>query len=211
MAVLFQRIAQGTDPPVHHIRGADDIGAGFGLAEGLFHQRLDSGVIDDFTVDDKPVMAIGIIRVQRHVGHYRDTGHGGLDRAGGTVGQVFWVPGLGTIQRFQRGIGIGEQTNHRDTQIGGLLGGFDDLINTAAHDTRHRGHGLFYAFTVTYKNRPDQIICAERMFAHQSANLCRLAGATKTGGGKSGLCGFHGFTSLGTFPLGGMELNARQG
>ena len=46
MARSLECIANRADAPVHHVRRRDDIGAGLGVAQRLFHQRRDGGVVE---------------------------------------------------------------------------------------------------------------------------------------------------------------------
>ena len=45
-AVGLQRLADGLDAAVHHVRGGDDVGPGMGVDEGLFGQPLQRGVVE---------------------------------------------------------------------------------------------------------------------------------------------------------------------
>ena len=72
-------------------------------------------------------------RVQRHICHDRDIRNRRLDRAGCSVGQVVWVPCLGTVFGFLGRIGVGEQTDRGNAQIGRLFRGVYQFINAAAH------------------------------------------------------------------------------
>ena len=51
-----------------------------------------------------------------------------------------------------------------------MVGGFDQLVDTAPHNARHRGDWIFYIVTIAYKNWPDKVVDAEVVFARQGAD-----------------------------------------
>ncbi len=160
MARAFEGGADCADPAIHHVRGANDVCASVSLAHGLFDKSLDGFVIEDFPISHKPIMAIDVIGIERHIGHHRDFRHCGFDRAGRPVRQVVGVPRFGAIGGFEGRIGIGKEADRRNAKIGGFAGGLDNFVDRAAHDAGHRGHGFLDPFAIAHKHRPDQVIDA---------------------------------------------------
>ena len=83
--------------------GPEDVGPGLGLRQAHLDQRLDRLVVQDDAVAHQPVMAVDVVGVERHIGHHRDLGHLGLDRADGAVRQVVGVPRLSQSSVFSAG------------------------------------------------------------------------------------------------------------
>ncbi|EWS66003.1 hypothetical protein Y695_00717 [Hydrogenophaga sp. T4] len=70
-ALGLQGTADGTDAAVHHVAGRHHVHTGFGLREGLLHQDVHRGVVQDVVVlVQQPVLAVAGERVERHVGHH---------------------------------------------------------------------------------------------------------------------------------------------
>ena len=79
----LQRLADGADAAVHHVRRSDDVGAGRGLDQRLLGEHRDGVVVDDIALDvDQPVMAVRGVGIERDVGQHADFRHRVLDRLG---------------------------------------------------------------------------------------------------------------------------------
>ena len=83
------------------------------------------------------IVSVVVVGVQRHVGHHRQVGRGGLDGADGAVGDVVGVPGLGAILGLERRIGIGKDADRGDAKGRGLFRGPNRPVNRLARHTRH--------------------------------------------------------------------------
>ena len=71
---------------------------------------------------DQPVVAVGVVGVERHVEHDPDLRHRRLDRAGGAADEVLRVPGLGRLRVLVGRLGEGEERDAGDAERRRLLG-----------------------------------------------------------------------------------------
>ena len=63
----IQRLPNGADAPVHHVRWRDHVAARLGLDDGLLREDLDGFVVQDLSVDDEAVLAMGRVGIQGDV------------------------------------------------------------------------------------------------------------------------------------------------
>ena len=191
--VLLQRAADHADAAVHHVRGAEDVAAGLGLGERLFLQRQQRLVVEDHAVAHDPVMAVGVVGVERHVEQHAHLRDRVLDRAGGGVDEVVGVPGFFGPGRLVLGLGVGEERDAGDPEVGGPAGGLDRTVDGQAGDAGHRGDRLLGVDALAHEDRPDQVLGAQARLAHQVADPAGLAqapGAREREGREAG--GAHG-------------------
>jgi hypothetical protein len=146
------------DAPVHHVRGAEDVGARLGLRQRHLHQRLDRLVVDDLAVAHDPVMAVGVVGVERDVGHHRDLRDRLLDRADRAVRQVVGVPGLGAILGLQRRRRYRERGRSPGMPRScGLARGLHDPCRPTGARRRASRQRFLHALAVAHEDRPDQV------------------------------------------------------
>ena len=122
MARSLQRVPDGTDTPVHHVRRGDDVAAGRGLDQSLADQLIDRGVIGDAVAVQHAVMTVRGEGIQRHVADHADIGGGildGLDRIGN---QAVRVEGLRAGVVFFGRIDMREDRHGRNAERFGLFG-----------------------------------------------------------------------------------------
>ncbi len=67
-AALVERLADGADAAVHHVRRRDDVGAGGGVRDGRSHELLDRRIVGDLVVDDDAAVAVVGVLAQADVG-----------------------------------------------------------------------------------------------------------------------------------------------
>ncbi len=95
MTVFLQRAADGTDAPVHHVRGRDHVGTGFGVGQRLALQRLDGDVVDHIAgVVDDPVLPVGGEGVQGGIRDQAQLRNRLFHRAHRPLSQAVGIPGL---------------------------------------------------------------------------------------------------------------------
>ena len=92
-------LAHRTDPPVHHVRGRDDVAAGAGLDDRLPLQDLDGLVILDIAVADDPVMAVRGERVERHIAQHAELGQRLLQRRDRAADEIAGVDRVAAFRR----------------------------------------------------------------------------------------------------------------
>jgi hypothetical protein len=165
------------DAAVHHVGGADDVAARLRLDQRLAAKHFDRLVVVDPVATQDAVMPVAGIGVERHVAHDADVGDRRLDGAGGAADEVALVQRLAAALVAQRVVGEGEQRDHGDAEVAGLLGGLDAAFDGEAHDARHRRHRLVGPRALAHEDRPDQVAGADRRLAHQTARPFALAHA----------------------------------
>ena len=169
-AVGLQRLSDGLDATVHHVRGGDHIGPGMGVDEGLFGQPFETGVIEDAAVLDHAVVAVVGVAVQGDVGddaHLRGRVLDGLDAVGD---QAVRVGRAGADRVLDRAIDIGEQGHGGDAETAGLDGGLRCFFRRQAEDAGHGGDRNAVLGAVMDDQRPDQIGGGEDRLGDQPAH-----------------------------------------
>ena len=131
-------------------------------ASAMPDQRLDALVVQDDIVADDPVMAVGVIGIERHIRHYRDLDPGIPDRTGGSVRQVVRVPRLfAKSSGLQRGIRYRGRCRSRGCPRVAASRAASTSRSTLK-DVRHPGidaTGIaFDPVPSRHENRPDQIV-----------------------------------------------------
>ena len=177
-----QRLADGADAAVHHVRRRDDVAAGFGLHQRLPHQYRDRLVVEDPAVLDQPVMAVAGEGIERDVAEHAEIGKFLLDRAHRLAHEVIGVERLRAVLVAQGRLGIGKQRDAGDVQFHRALGVAHGLIDGEPVDAGHRGDGGALVVAVDHEQRPDQIVGGEHVFAHQPPRPFRLAVAARAHG-----------------------------
>ncbi|MNO83942.1 hypothetical protein D3C76_752690 [compost metagenome] len=189
----FESLADRLDATVHHVRRRDDLGAGFGMGQGLADQCVDGDVVLHiaFFVENT-VLAMGGERVQRDVGDHPQFRELRTQGTGGALGNTVRVPGFGGIQRLEFCRGHREQRQRRNPQLDPFCRFFQQQIDGQALDARHRGHRFATVFTVQHEHRQDQVIDGQDVFTDQTTRevvttIAAQAGCREqtVGGGKA--------------------------
>src|SRR5208282_5945408 len=94
-----ERVADRADPPVHHVGGRDDVGAGARLVQGLAHEGLDRLVIENANLAsralaDEAVVTVARIRIEGDVGDQAELREFALDCAAGPADEIAFAKGL---------------------------------------------------------------------------------------------------------------------
>ena len=87
----IERLADGSDPPIHHIGRGNDVAPGLGLHDGLPAQYLDGFVIRHIAVTDDAVMPMRGERVERDIAQHAQPGHGLLQRRNRQTNEIAGV------------------------------------------------------------------------------------------------------------------------
>ena len=171
-----RRLADRADAAVHHVGRRDDVAAGFRLHQRLLDQNRDGLVVENDAVAQQAVMAVAGKGIERDVAEDADLGHFLLDGADGAADQIVRVERLAARLVAQRRIGVGEQRDAGDAQLGGALGLAHRLIDAQALDARHRRHRRARLVAVHHEQRPDQVVGGERRSRAPCGAPIRCAG-----------------------------------
>ncbi len=114
-------------------------------------------------------MAMARIGIERHVDHDADVGNLFLDGARRPAHQIVAVEGLAAGRVAQGRIGIGKQGDERNAERRGLCGVADRLVDRQPLHAGHGLHGVAPVVAIDQKQRPDQIVDAQRRLAVEPA------------------------------------------
>ena len=148
---------------------------------GLLHQDLDRLVVDDRAVAQQAVMTVAGIGIERDVAEDADLRHLFLDRANGATDQVVRIERLAAVLVAPLGIGVGEQRDARDGELGRPFGVAHRLIDRQPLDARHGGDRDPRLGPIDEEQRPDQIVGGQDILAHQPPRPLRFAVAARAG------------------------------
>ena len=103
------------------------------------HQHRHGLVVEDDAVAQQAVMAVAGVGIERHVAEHADLRHLLLDGADGAADQVVGVERLaaGLVAQFR--VGVGEQRDAGDGELGRALGLAHRLVDRQPLDAGHRG------------------------------------------------------------------------
>ena len=101
VAFGFQRIANCTNPAVHHVAGCHDVHARPGLAQRLTHQHGGGFFVHDVAMRiGQAVLAVGGEGVERHIGHHAQLRKALFKLAHHTRHQAIGVGGFHAVKGF---------------------------------------------------------------------------------------------------------------
>ncbi len=168
--VLVQSSANGADAAVHHVAGGHNVHASLGLRLGLADQHGDRLFVQDVTgFVQNAVLAVAGVGVQSHVSQHAQLGELLLEHAHHARNQAVRVGGFAAIRRFQGRVDGREQGHHGDAQLQTLFGHAHQFIRRIAHDAWHGADLLLNSLAFTHKDRVDQVVGGQAVFAHQTA------------------------------------------
>ncbi len=151
---LLQGGADGADTAVHHIGGSDDVGAGFGMRQGLTGQHRHRLVIHDVPgVVDDAVLSVSGVRIQRDVRNHCKIGMGVLDSPHRSLNEAVGVGALDAIEALLVGIDYREQGDGGDAQFDRLAERAEQPVDALALDARHRLDLLRPIIAIENENR----------------------------------------------------------
>ena len=137
-------------------------------------ERFERGVVGDLVADQQAVMAVGGVRVERHVANDADVGRARLDRPHRAAYEVVGIEGFGGPLVAEVRIGVGKQREGGNAQVGGLFRRRGGEVDRQPLDARHGGDRLPRLLAVHDEDRPDQVGGRERGLRHERARPSRL-------------------------------------
>ena len=156
-ALVIERFTDGTDPPIHHVAGSNQIRTGSGLHHRLLAEQLDGFVVEHHPLlTDDAVMSIAGIGIKRDIRHDRHLGKLLLQLADGTRNQAVLVEALGAVFGFEFLRHLGEEHHAADAEIPGPLHFAGELVKAPAIGTRH-GTDRLHICTLMHKEGIDEI------------------------------------------------------
>ena len=178
--LLIEGLADGPNPAVHHVAGADQVGTGPGLGHGLLAEHRHRLIIEHHPpIADDAVVAIAGIGIQGHVGHDRHARMHLLEPANGSGDQAMLVEALGPVLRFEAVGHLGEQHHAADAQLPGATHLLHQPLQAPAHGPWH-GPDRLVAGALMHKERIDEVGGAELVLPHhrpQGRGAAQPAGA----------------------------------
>ena len=142
----IERLADRANAPIHHVGRCDDVAAGFGLNNGLLDQYGDSFVVEDDAVAQQPVVAMTGKGVKRHITEDADLRHFPLDCADGPADEIVRVKRFASRLIAQARIGVWEERDARNGQMGSTLGLTDRMVDRQPLNAGHGGNGMRVRF-----------------------------------------------------------------
>ena len=148
----------------------------------LLHQHLDRLVVDDLVAAHQAVMAVAGVGIERDVAQDADVGHFLLDGADRLADQIVGIERFAAALVAQLRIGVGEQRDAGDVELGRAHRLAHRLIDREPLDARHRGDRHARIRAVDDEQRPDQVVGGEHVLAHHAPRPFGLAVAPHAGG-----------------------------
>ena len=168
MPGLVQGGADHADTSVHHVGGRYHIAARLGLHDGLLAKDGVGLVIQDAPLPHQTVMAIGIVRVERHVADDTEVRQLLLQPAHGAADEVIG------IYRFVRARGllirldIGKESQGWNAERLCFARSRDQAVDAVTHDAGHGINRRAGTFAVAQEHRPDQLVGRQYVLRHHS-------------------------------------------
>ena len=119
-ARLVEALADRPHPPVHHVRGGDDVGARLRVRDGHPGEQRQGRVVLHLAVLDDAAVAVRGVLAQAHVGDDQQLLAGGADRADRLLHDAVVGVALGAHRVLGRG--QAEEDHPADPQLLDLLG-----------------------------------------------------------------------------------------
>ena len=127
-------------------------------------------------------MAVTGEGIERDIAQDADVRHFLLDGADGPAHQIVFVERFAAGLVAQARVGIGEQRDAGDGQLGGALSLAHRLVDGKALDAGHRGDRGPRILPVHDEQRPDQVVGGEDVFLHHAARPLAAPVAPQPGG-----------------------------
>ena len=124
------------DAAVHHVRGRDDVGAGFGMGERHLGQHLQGEVVVDVAVLDDAAVTVAGVFAEADVGDDEQLRHLFLEGGDRHLDDALLVVGAGAGFVLLRR--DAEQQHPGDAQLPHLLGFLDQVVDRLLVAARHR-------------------------------------------------------------------------
>ncbi len=141
----------------------------------LLDERSNGFVIDDFIADQKSVVAVAGVGIERDVENDADVETGFLHRARCPADQVAGVEGFARVFGSERRVGEGKEGDRRDAELFSFARGVHDEVDGEAFDAGHGGDGLALRLALDDEQRPDEIAGRKRALGDEPARPARFA------------------------------------
>src|SRR5262249_54206335 len=117
--------------------------------------------------------------IESHGPEYPNLRHSLLDGPNGTTYQIVRIERLASVLVAALRVGIGKEREAGNGKLGGALGLSHGFVNREALDARHRVDRRARLRSFGEEQRPDQIMRAQGVLAHQAPRPLRLAVAAR--------------------------------
>ena len=153
MIRLFQGGADGADAAIHHVRGRNDVCAGFRMRQGLPGQHRDRFVVHHVSgIVNDAILAVRGVGVQGDVGNYDNVGIGFLDGPDRALNESVGIGALGAIETLPVGVDDREQGDSGYAQVDRLAERIEQPIDGLTLDAGHRLDLFSTIVTIEHEN-----------------------------------------------------------
>ena len=135
--LTLERLADCADATVHHVGWSQHIASGLRLRQRLTDQRFEGFVVGDLAFDEKAVMSVRGVGIERNVADDAHLRHARLDGADRPADEIFRVERLARRVVPKVRLRIGEKRNGRHAKLRGLFSGVDRKIHREPLHARH--------------------------------------------------------------------------
>ncbi len=185
MTRLLERLADRSDPAIHHVGWSDDVGAGLSLDERLLGQHLHGVVVDHLARRiGEAVVPVAGVRVERDVGQHSDLRHRVLDRLDRAADEVVGVERLARVVRAQLAGRVGEQGDAGNSEVGGEADAAGQLVDAPARHAGKRADRLLAVRALADEQGPDEVARVQPMLGEHRAHPRGNAAAAHAQGGE---------------------------
>src|SRR6516165_4385998 len=125
------------------------------------------------------IMSVAGVGIESDVAEYPDLRHSLLDCPNGTTYQIVRIERFASVLVAALRVGIGKEREAGNGKLGGALGLSHGFVNREALDARHRLGRSARLRSFGEEQRPDQVMRAQGVLAHQAPRPLRLAVAAR--------------------------------
>src|SRR5271157_5852026 len=125
-------------------------------------------------------MAMAGIRIKRDIGDEAEIWHFAFYRAACAADEIFGIERFAGLLVPQARVGKGKQCKRRNAELRRLGRGAHRQVDGEALDAGHGGNWFSRVFPFADKNRPDEIVDAQSVFADKPAGPVRFAVTPQT-------------------------------
>src|SRR5438105_1048875 len=143
---LVERLADGADAAVHHVRRCDHVRARLDVRHRGAREQLERGIVLHRTVLDHTAVAVAGVLAEADVGDHEQVGHGVLHGPHRLLHDAVLRVGLRPAWILLRG--DAEQQHARNAHARGVLALLDQLVDREAMLAGHRRDRLAHAAAV---------------------------------------------------------------
>jgi hypothetical protein len=189
-----ERLANRADAAIHHVAGSDEVGAGFGMADGGAREKFEGGVVQDFGVRavafDDAAMTVAHVFAEANVGNDEEFRQRFFQRANCLLNDA--VAGVSAGGLFVFGFRNAEKNYGAHAGFEGGFGFAEDFIDGKLENAGHGADGFANIFSGAREQRQNEAGVAEGSFGDEIAQRGSRAEATQTLDRKSAGKFLHG-------------------